>query len=83
MEMSGILSELNTIVSKVLDDDTIVLRENTTVSDVAGWDSLSHVQIIVAIEKHFHIKFTSLEIYNFKNVGDACRVIQKKLSNGR
>jgi acyl carrier protein len=64
-----ILGQITFVVREVLDDETIVLDENTTANKVPGWDSLLHVEIVVAIEKHFKIRFTSKEIQSFKNVG--------------
>lgn len=74
-----ILNQINHVFKDVLDNDDIVVIENTTADDIEEWDSLSHIQLIVAIEKHFKIRFTSLEINNFKNVGEMCQGIKIKL----
>ncbi len=75
-----ILKEVNQIFRDVLDDDSIVIGEKTTASSVAEWDSLTHIQLVVAIEKFFKIRFSSLEIQKFKNVGEMCDAIMKKVS---
>lgn len=62
MERSDIFKKVNEIFCDELDNDDIVLTDETTADDVEEWDSLSHVQLIVAIEKAFGIKFTSNEI---------------------
>ena len=80
MEKNEILKELNKIFIKIFEDDSIVLNENTTTEDVAAWDSLNHIQMITAVEKHFKIRFELNDLLNFKNVGDLCEGIQKKLS---
>lgn len=80
MENNEILKELNKIFIKIFEDDSIVLNENTTTEDVAAWDSLNHIQMITAVEKHFKIRFELNDLLNFKNVGDLCEGIQKKLS---
>ena len=73
------ISQFNAIFIDVLDDDTIVLKAETTADDVEEWDSLTHIQLIVAIEKHFNIKFTAQEIEKYQNVGEMCQgVISKK-----
>lgn len=73
-----LLAQLNTIFQDVLDEDEINLAAETTADDVEEWDSLAHVQLIVAIEKHFGIKFTSQEINGFSTVGDMLSTIATK-----
>lgn len=75
-----ILSQVNTIFRNVLENDKIVIMKETTGDDVEEWDSLTHLQLVIAIEKHFKIRFTSSEIINFNNVGEMCDGILKKLS---
>ncbi len=79
METEKILSGITKILIEVLDNDSIVLNKKTTADDIEEWDSLTHVQLIVAIEKHFDIRFTSTEIQEFRNVGDMCETIKAKL----
>ena len=69
MDRSRILEQLNKIFIDIIDEDTISLKEASTASEVEGWDSLTHIQLVVAIEKHFKIRFTSKEIQEWKNVG--------------
>jgi len=78
MEKEKILSEIQTVFRDVLDNEYIVLKETTTTSDVEGWDSLTYIQLVVAIEKHFKIKFTSTEIFSWKNIGEMMDRIQNK-----
>ena len=56
-----------------------MLNDDTTADDVEEWDSLSHVQLIVAIEKAFGIKFTSNEILSWSNVGQLVDSIENRL----
>jgi acyl carrier protein len=74
-----ILDSLNGIFADVVDDSSVVLRRETTARDVDDWDSLNHIQFIVAIEKHFKIKFTRAEIASWKDVGAMCDAIAGKL----
>ena len=60
--------------------ESIELRPGTTANDVKGWDSLSHIQLVVAIEKHFKIRFNFAELQKFKNVGQMCDNIATKLA---
>jgi acyl carrier protein len=79
MEKIDILREVSGVFSEVFDTPGIVISCETTAKDIEDWDSLTHIQLIVAIEKHFNIRFTSLEIQNFKDVGDMCDVIKCRL----
>lgn len=80
MERKEIFSTLNNIFMDVLDlDEDIVLTDETSANDIEEWDSLSHIQLIVAIEKRFNIKFTSLEIMKWRNVGEMVNSIEEKL----
>ena len=78
--VEDIINQVNKIFIDVLDNESIQINSNTTASDIEEWDSLSHIQLVVEIEKHFKIRFTSLEIQNFKNVGEMCLSIQSKLN---
>ena len=81
MERSAILEKLNGIFTDVLDNDDIKINETSTANDIEEWDSLSHIQLIVAIEKHFKIRFTTAEITSYKNVGEMADGISKKTLN--
>ena len=78
MEKSQILDEVQAIFREVLDNEEIVLANETTADDIDEWDSLTHIQLIVAIEKHFKIKFTSKEILSWQNVGEMIDCIATK-----
>jgi acyl carrier protein len=79
MEKTDILNELTAIWRRELDDDTIVLNPETTAKDIEGWDSLTNIQLIVATEKKYKIRFGASEIMNFQNVGDLADAVLKKL----
>lgn len=78
MEKSQILDEVQAIFREVLDNEEIVLANETTADDIEEWDSLTHIQLIVAIEKHFKIRFTSREILSWQNVGQLIDSIAAK-----
>jgi acyl carrier protein len=80
MEQQQILEKLNGIFADVLDNEDIKLTETTTAADIEEWDSLYHIQLVVAIEKHFKIKFTASEIQSWKNVGDMVNAVKSKLA---
>jgi len=79
MTNQEILAEVQEIFRDVLDNEEIVLTEETTANDIDEWDSLTHIQLIVAEEKHFKIKFSSKEILSWKNVGEMVESIKSKL----
>lgn len=79
MDKNEILSQVQNIFHDILDNESIVLTSETTANDVDDWDSLTHIQLVVAIEKHFKIKFKSIEILSWKNVGEMIVNIQDKL----
>ena len=79
MSKIEILQQVEAIFRDIFDDDNITLNETTTTKEVDGWDSLSHFQIIDAIEKHFNIKFTSKELLLWKNIGEMLDTICLKI----
>ena len=80
MDRSSILEQLNEIFIDVIDEEKINLNEALTAKEVEGWDSLTHIQLVVAIERHFKIRFTSKEIQEWKNVGALVDSINSKLT---
>ncbi|MBI9067038.1 MAG: acyl carrier protein [Salinivirgaceae bacterium] len=78
MNIQEIISQLTPIFTEVLDVENLTLTPQIQADDIEEWDSLSHIQLIVAIEKHFNLKFTSLEIQGWKNVQDICSTILNK-----
>ena len=70
MENTEILHRMEEVFRDVLDNDEITLAETTTANDIEEWDSLTHVELVRAVEKAFGIRFTSAEILAWKNVGE-------------
>ncbi len=79
MERSEILKKVNEVFIDNLDNDDIVLTENSSADDIEEWDSLTHVQLVVAVEKKLNIRFNAKEIQSWKNVGEMIDSISTKL----
>jgi acyl carrier protein len=77
---SSLLLEVEGIFREVLENDAIVLQPQTIADDIEEWDSLSHIHLVVEMEKHFGIKFSSLEIQSWNNVEDLIKTIETKTS---
>lgn len=69
---------LTEVFRDVLDDDHLILAPDVTARQVPGWDSLSHLRLMLTIEKTFRIKFTASEIGHLKNVGELEKLIAAK-----
>ncbi len=72
--------KINEIFRKVFNNPTLEINETTTANDVDGWDSISHLSMISAVEKEFDIKFKLKDLMKLKNVGDLQNIINFKLS---
>lgn len=79
MSSDEIYSRLTRIFRDVLEDEGIDLSPETTADDIEGWDSLSHIQLIVAAEQEFGVRFTSREIMKWNNVGEWVGCIEGKM----
>jgi acyl carrier protein len=81
MTTEEIMVEINKIFCDVLENDSIFINRGTTALEVEEWDSLSHIMLVVEIEKKFNIRFTAMEVQKFKNVGEMCDAIKIKMEN--
>ncbi len=70
LDDATILNRLNKIFENVLDLDTVQLTRETRAPDVPGWDSVAHVQLLIATEKTFGFRLRTAEMAGLKNVGD-------------
>jgi acyl carrier protein len=78
--MSDLHTRLTAVFRSALDDESLVLSPDLTANDVATWNSLSHIDLIVAVEKEFRIRFTTAEVSGLKNVGEMEALIGAKLT---
>ena len=78
MDVLEVRERLTEIFHDLFADDAIVLRPEMTASDVAGWDSIKHISLIVAVEDSFNIRFKTSDIDQMHNVGDLERLIMAR-----
>ena len=79
MTRDAVYEKLNEVFQDVFDDETIVVNDATTANDIEDWDSLEHINLVVAVEKKFNIKFNMGEVNDFKNVGEMVDIILKRI----
>ena len=77
MTREEIFAQLTEIFQDVFDDDEIVLTDATTADDIEDWDSLEQINLLVAIEKQFKIKFQLADVSNLENVGAMADLVAK------
>ena len=76
--MTDYLNAFELLFKEVLENEDIVLTNDTTAHDIDEWDSINHIYLVVEIEKHFAIKFSSSEILEWKNVGEMIDSVKAK-----
>ena len=79
MEKAEIYLKLTEVFHNVFADDDIVVSPDLTADDVAGWDSLKHVRLLLTVERTFQIKFAASEVNKLNNVGELVKLIQAKV----
>ena len=82
--MDKLRDDIQTVFREVFEDDHLVLRDEMTAADVEGWDSLTHINLIIAIEKKLGIKFATAEISRLsdqgQNIGTMLQLVKRKCS---
>ncbi len=79
MNSDDILSQVRDIIAEVLDQPDLKLDRQTSADNVEGWDSFNHINIVVAVESRFGIKFHTADIEELRNVGELVELIERKL----
>ncbi len=78
MTKEEIYNALDEVFQEVFDDDEIHVNESTTADDIEDWDSLEHINLVVAVENKFGIKFNMNEVTTMKNVGEMVDIILER-----
>ena len=78
MDEQQIYAQLEGIFQDVFDEDSIQLTPQLSAKDVDGWDSLTHIQLMLIVERAFKVKFSTSEIGKLENVGDLVGLIKTR-----
>jgi acyl carrier protein len=81
LDKTHIYAQLGIIFHDIFDDDSISITPDLSAKDVDGWDSLSHIRLLLTIEKSFKIKFSTSEVGKLQNVGDLVALIEARAEN--
>jgi acyl carrier protein len=79
MDESDIYTRLTEIFADVFDDESISATPALSAKDVDGWDSLTHIRLILTVEKAFKVKFSTSEIGRMETVGDLVTLIKARI----
>ena len=80
MQIATIYAELTPIFRDLFDDDALVPTPELTAAEVPEWDSFNHINLVVAIEDHFGVKFRIAELESLQSVGQLVALLEKKLA---
>ena len=76
--MSQMLEQLNEVFQDVFEDEDLQVQAQTSARDIDDWDSLMHVNLVLAVESRFDVRFTSTEVARLKDVGELMALVEKK-----
>jgi acyl carrier protein len=79
--MDGALERMQPVFRRVLRQPDLVLRRDLSAQDVKSWDSLAHINLVVALEREFNIRLKTKDLAGLKNVGEMADLIESKLPN--
>ena len=75
LDREKVVDRLNHLFRDIFDDDDIAVTDDTEAADIDGWDSLTHIRLILGVEREFRIKMTAAEVGSLKNVGQMIDLI--------
>jgi acyl carrier protein len=79
MTAAEIKAQLNGVFRDVFDDNALEIFEEMTAKDVEDWDSLNHINLVVAVERSFRVRLTTREVSALEKVGDLIDLLGKKV----
>ena len=80
MSREEVFAAQDEVFQDEFDDETLHVTDATVADDIDGWDSLEHIDLIIAVERRFGIKFTMGEVNGMKNVGEMADIILRRMS---
>lgn len=80
MSRQEVFDEVQKIFQAVFDEDELMISDSTNSDDIEDWDSLEHINLIIAMEKRFQLKFDIKEVGKLKDVGEMIDLIERKLN---
>ena len=78
MTREEVLKAANEIFCDIFDDENIVITELTVADDIEDWDSLEHINLVLALEQRFDMRFNMDEVTGMKNVGDMVDIVMNR-----
>jgi len=81
MAQNDVVARMNNVFREVFDNPEIEIFDEMTASDVVGWDSFSHINLITSLEIEFDIEFMQQEAFGFKTVGELKSAIEAKVNS--
>ena len=79
--MDHVFTEINKISAEVFEKPNLRLKITDSPLNIDGWESLTHVMLITAIEDHFSIEFSFRDLAGIKTVGDLVNIVETKINN--
>lgn len=80
MSRDEVTSILQVVFRDVFQDDELIIGDDTTAEDVPTWDSLTNIQMVLAVEQAFRIRLTAAQVSGLENVGDLISVVEAKVA---
>ncbi len=80
MNNEQIFEKVNQVFRVIFKNESITVNRETTAKDIAGWDSITHLDIITGMEEAFQVEITGFEVMNLNNVGDLLDLLAQKLA---
>lgn len=78
MNRTDVFNKVQEVFREVLEDEELIIKEDYNSEDIDDWDSLTHIMLVVEIEKTFNMRFLSSEISNWKDIGAMITAIESK-----